>query len=296
MGRLEGKVAIVTGATGGLGRPFSLALAAEGCQGRCDRTQRRARRAHRRDDPRAGRHGHVPAPGRYRGIRLGVRSWPGRSMFTVASTSSLTTPVTPFSNRSTNSPWTISDYLLRLNLEAPFLGIRFGDGGYGHWTAEASSMSLFCQHYRATINSTAYSASKAGLSHLTRVAALAGAAANIRVNNIVPGATDAQFRKGKPSARAIRVHGGRAERDATRNVLSQRRRSNVLESPKIRHAPRYICVRTKRAMSRAPTSLSTEAEWRGVDSGAMAGEDTFTNIRLERPSPYESVSDASACG
>ena len=205
MGRLEGKVAIVTGATGGLGRPFSLALAAEGTKvvatGRnVERGERTVAMIREQGGTAIFLRQDVTEESAWRAVTAQTLDAYGRLDILINNAGdAVLKPIDDL---------TLADlhYLLRINLEAPFLGMKYAMQALGTDGGSIINITVLSA-LQGNTNSTAYSAAKAGLSHLTRVAALAGAAANIRVNNIVPGSL---VRKGELSAGAIRVHGGRA--------------------------------------------------------------------------------------
>ena len=261
MGRLEGKVAIVTGATGGLGRPFSLALAAEGAKVvATGRNVERGERTVAMILEQGGtamflRHDVTEEPAWRAVIAQTLEAYGRLDILINNAGNAVIKPIDEL---------TLDDlhYLLRLNLEAPFLGIRFAMQAMGTDGGSIINVTVVSA-LQGNINSTAYSAAKAGLSHLTRVAALAGAAANIRVNNIVPGATDAQFRKGKPSARAIRVHGGRAgARRHTERIIAKTPLKRLGEPEDTARAAVYLCSDEARHVT--GTDII-------VDGGRMAG-------------------------
>jgi NAD(P)-dependent dehydrogenase (short-subunit alcohol dehydrogenase family) len=96
------------------------------------------------------------------------------------------------------------EYVLRLNLEGSFLGLQHAFRRFGPEGGAVINVTVLTA-YGGNAGSTAYSAAKGALAHLTKAAALAGRARRIRVNNIVPGVL---FEGGELSAGAIRVHGG----------------------------------------------------------------------------------------
>ena len=151
------------------------------------------------------------------------------------------------------------DYLLRLNLEGPFLGMQYAMksmGKEGGCIINISVLSALGGNY----NSTAYSASKAALSHLTRAAALAGASRNVRVNTIVPGVL---FEGGELSAGAIRVHGGRAGAERfKKRIIAKTPLRRLGEPEDAARAAMYLCSDEARAVTGTDFI---------VDGGRMAG-------------------------
>jgi len=151
------------------------------------------------------------------------------------------------------------EQLLQVNLTGAFLTARHAiramlDAGVGGSVVCTSSPSAFVGF--AGGGNAAYAASKGGVSALVRSLALDYAAAGIRVNAVVPGATDTPLlRAGVPDG----------ERAAARDRLHAQAALQIplgrLGTPMRSPAPSCGCGRTRRPTSPARISWSTAASW-----------------------------------
>jgi len=204
MGKLAGKVAIVTGGTGALGRAFSRALANEGAKvvvtgrnrERGEETVALVRAAG--GEATFENHDVTRADDWARVIQRTVEAFGRLDILMNNAGDAVLKPIDDLTLQDL-------DYLMRLNLEGPFLGMkaaipRMADGG-------AIINITVLTALVGNANSTAYSAAKGSLAHLTRAVAreCAQAGNGIRVNAIVPGVL---FEGGVVSPGATRVHGG----------------------------------------------------------------------------------------
>jgi NAD(P)-dependent dehydrogenase (short-subunit alcohol dehydrogenase family) len=237
LGCLEGKVAIVTGASGGLGRAFAMEMAADGAK--VVGTGRNVERGEKT-------------------VSL-IRENGGEAIF-------LTTDVTEEQawqevmdktletygrldsviNNAGDSvlkvigELTLDDlhYLLRLNLEGSFLGTKYGMqtmGPEGGCVINVTVLSALA----GSVHSSAYSAAKGALSHFSRAAALAGAPRNVRVNNIVPGVL---FPEGELPEGATRVHGGIEGAQIFKDmIIAKTPLKRIGDPPDVGRAAVYLC-------------------------------------------------------
>ena len=184
--KLEGKVAVVTGGSSGIGKASALALAAEGCQiAICGRTASKLEAAERefqasgypvlamvadvsieKDVERFARATH----GRFGRIDI----WVNNAGISIRS------PILAMSSEQ----W---DDLMRINLKSVFLG---GKAATQYMKTNGGGVILNASSFGAVIplsEAGAYGASKAAVSSLTRSLAAELAPYNIRVNAYIPG-------------------------------------------------------------------------------------------------------------
>jgi NAD(P)-dependent dehydrogenase (short-subunit alcohol dehydrogenase family) len=202
--RLEGKVAIVTGGTGALGRTFSRALAAEGA--RVVATGRNAARGEETARLIRDSEGEAvflsqdvtQASDWQRAVDKAMTEYGRLDILINNAGDAVLKPLEELSLADL-------EFLMRLNFEGPLMGIQHAiplmkaGGSIINITVLTSVV--------GGASSTAYSAAKGSLAHLTRSAALecARAGNGVRVNAIVPGVL---FEGGVVSEGATRVHGG----------------------------------------------------------------------------------------
>jgi NAD(P)-dependent dehydrogenase (short-subunit alcohol dehydrogenase family) len=188
VGRLDGKVAIVTGAGGGIGRAMTTALAREGAQvvaadvdeERVAETAELAREhgdvAHRRAD--------VSSPGDVQALVEAAVGRYGR-LTTMCNNAAISIPgdVTEVSVED-------FDRTIAVNLRGVFLGCKYAvrallEAGGGSIVNTGSVNSLVAEPFL-----TAYCASKGGVLMLTKAVALDYAGQGIRCNCLCPGWVD----------------------------------------------------------------------------------------------------------
>lgn len=203
-GRLDGKVAIVTGGTGALGRAFSLGLAEEGAT--VVVTGRNAARGEETVSLVKANGGQaifishdVTEPDAWQHVVDETMKRFGRldTLMNNAGDAVLK----PLEDLTLDD----LDYLMRLNFEGPFFGMQRviphmkNGGAIINITVLTSIV--------GNPNSTAYSVAKGSLAQLTRALALhcTRAGNGVRVNALVPGVL---FEGGVVSPGATRVHGG----------------------------------------------------------------------------------------
>ncbi|NQV81286.1 MAG: SDR family oxidoreductase [Alphaproteobacteria bacterium] len=204
MGKLDGKVAIVTGGTGALGRAFSRALAGEGAKiVATGRNEDRGKETVRLVREAGGgaifvQHDVTQADDWARVMDETLDHYGRLDTLVNNAGDAVLKPIDDLTPEDLQ-------YLMRLNFEGPFLGMKMAiprmiDGG-------AIINITVLTAIVGNANSTAYSAAKGSLAHLTRALAkdCARVGNNIRVNAIVPGVL---FEGGVVSPGATRVHGG----------------------------------------------------------------------------------------
>ena len=204
MGKLAGKVAIVTGGTGALGRAFSCALASEGAKivvtgrnrARGEETVALVRAAG--GEAMFEAHDVTRSDDWTRVIQRSVDTFGRLDILMNNAGDAVLKPIEDLTLQDL-------DYLMQLNLEGPFLGMQAAIPRMSDGDAIINITVLTAMVGNA--NSTAYSAAKGSLAHLTRAVARACAQAGngVRVNAIVPGVL---FEGGVVSPGATRVHGG----------------------------------------------------------------------------------------
>jgi 3(or 17)beta-hydroxysteroid dehydrogenase len=203
-GRLDGKVAIITGGTGALGRTFSRALAREGARVVASgRNEERGTETARLITEAGGEaiflpHDVTSADDWVRVIDKTLGSFGRLDTLINNAGDAILKPITDLTPDDL-------EFLMRLNFEGPFLGMKeaipcMKEGGAIINITVLTAMV-------GNPNSTAYSIAKGSLAHLTRAVArdCVHKDNGVRVNAIVPGVL---FEGGVVSPGATRVHGG----------------------------------------------------------------------------------------
>jgi NAD(P)-dependent dehydrogenase (short-subunit alcohol dehydrogenase family) len=184
MGRLEGKVAIVTGATGGIGEASVRLFASEGAKVlAADVEDERGRRLEARQKGNVVyRHVDVSSEEDIKGaVKAAVDKW-GR-LDVIFNNAGIVGAVGPIEAVKVED----FDRTLRVNLRGVFLGMKHaspvmraqGSGSIINTASTAAALAGFGNHI--------YSASKAGIVQLTRSVSMELGEAGIRVNCISPG-------------------------------------------------------------------------------------------------------------
>jgi len=183
LGRLDGKVAIVTGATGGIGEASVRLFASEGARVlAADVEDERGRRLEAKQANIVYRHVNVSSEADVKGaVKEAVDRW-GRLdvMFNNAGIVGAVGPIEAVKVED-------FDRTLRVNLRGVFLGVKHaapvmraqGSGSIINTASTAAALAGFGNHI--------YSASKAGIVQLTRSVAMELGEARIRVNCVSPG-------------------------------------------------------------------------------------------------------------
>jgi NAD(P)-dependent dehydrogenase (short-subunit alcohol dehydrogenase family) len=184
MGRLEGKVAIITGATGGIGKASIHIFAAEGAN--VIATDVEDERGRHLEEALKGRviyrHADVSSEADIKDtVKTAVDTW--GHLDVMFNNAGIVGAVGPIEGVSVED----FDRTLRVNLRGVFLGIKHAapvmkKQGYGSIINTASTAAVL-----AGFGNHIYSASKAGIVQLTRSVSMELGEAGIRVNCVSPG-------------------------------------------------------------------------------------------------------------
>ena len=184
--RLSGKVVVITGGTSNIGKGCAMRAAAEGATvvvtGRDTKRGAETEQAIRA----------AAGTAHYRAMDVmveadwirtidGILAQHGRIDALVNNAGDCI--LKPIETLSLDTLW----YMLQINLEAAFMGIKHGMPAIGKSGGGAIVNISSVAGIKAGPNSTGYGTSKAGMTSITKTAALEGAADKVRVNAVHPG-------------------------------------------------------------------------------------------------------------
>ncbi|MBM3503689.1 MAG: SDR family oxidoreductase [Alphaproteobacteria bacterium] len=245
MTALAGQVAIVTGATGGLGRPIAVALAAAGAK-----VVATGRNVERGEATVAAI---TVSGGEATFLAQDVtrdEDWQTVIAQTIAAFGRLDAVINNAGDArlAPIEELTLQDleYLLDLNLHGSFLGLKHAFAHMGTDGGAVINLTAL-PAYGGAVRQTAYSAAKGALAHLTKAAAIAGRARGIRVNNIVPAVL---FAGGEVSPGAVRVQGDPAAAELFKaRAIAQSPLKKLGEPDDAARAAVFLCSRAGRHIS-----------------------------------------------